>query len=373
MNAVVTEFNLLGPYGEGLPSLWQGLQSRETAFSEIDRFDTRPFVSRHAALVPDLDPASSDSLVFQMIRRLLPDPAPLPTDATLLLATTVGAIDRLEQNALRNGNDPEAGTPERLLAKVHKRLGTTGPARIVSAACASSTVALAEAASIIRSGETDAVLVVACDCVSEFVFSGFSTLMALDPDGARPFDTDRKGLSLGEAAAWALVMSEARAQREGRSGMATLTGYGLSNDANHMTGPARDGAGLARAIRQALRSANQTPDHVAAIHAHGTGTAYNDAMEMKAFHTVFENKPRPVFSIKGAVGHTLGTAGLLETLVAMQCLKERLAPPTVGLRQPDPLALNWVSSEPQPFSVGNSVLNVNSGFGGINAALLIEA
>ncbi len=379
-NAVLVEYDVLSPFGRGLDPLWRALLERRSAFADIPRFDTTAFACRQAALVPngteavvpEREPLDGDSLVIRMLRRLLPPATPFPADTLLLLATTVGEIDELEHDALVGGSDPLAGAPERLLERARALCGLTGPARLVSAACASSTVALAEAASMIRAGECEAALVVACDAVTEFVFSGFSTLMALDPDGARPFDVRRKGLMLGEAATWALVMSEQRARRERRPIAATIAGYGASNDANHMTGPSRDGAGLARAIRQALRSAGQTPDAIAAIHAHGTGTAYNDAMEMKAFRAVFHDKPRPVFSVKGAVGHTLGAAGLLETLVALRCLEEHTVPPTVGLEQPDPLALGWVSDQAVPLTNGRALLTTNSGFGGINAALILQ-
>ena len=112
---------------------------------------------------------------------------------------------------------------------------------------------------MIREGVRDCVLVVACDNVSEFVASGFSSLMALDKEMARPFDKNRRGLSLSEAAAFALLMSDARALREDRPVLAQISGWGLTSDANHITGPSRDGSGLALALRRALHSASGVP------------------------------------------------------------------------------------------------------------------
>jgi len=141
--------------------------------------------------------------------------------------------------------------------------------------------------------------VVACDSITEFIFSGFSSLMALDSEPARPFDKNRAGLNVGEAAAYALLMS-----KHGRHGEPSCSrdnsGLGLSDDANHMTGPSRESEGLILAVSKALTSAGIGPDDVGCISAHGTGTVYNDAMEMRAFHAVFQQRERPVYSLKGA-------------------------------------------------------------------------
>jgi len=187
---------------------------------------------------------------------------------------------------------------------------------------------------------------------------------------ARPFDRNRGGLSLGEAAGFALIMSESRARREDRPVLGEVAGWGSSNDANHLSGPSRDGSGLAAAIHKALLTANLSHDEVGAISAHGTGTVYNDSMEMKAFKTVFGTRSRPVYSVKGGVGHTLGAAGLLEVILALRSLDKKIVPPTVNMRTPDEEAAGWVSSEIQ--TIDSSVtLSTNSGFGGINVALIL--
>jgi 3-oxoacyl-[acyl-carrier-protein] synthase II len=241
---------------------------------------------------------------------------------------------------------------------------------VISCACASSSSAIAQAASLIRAGKKDCVLIVAADSVNEFVFSGFSSLMALDKDKPKPFAKNRSGLSLGEAAGFILLMSESRARKEGRKIEGEVLGWGLSCDANHMTGPARDGGGLAQAVLKALKSAKVSPLEVGCISAHGTGTLYNDAMEMKAFKKVYP-KAVPTYSIKGAIGHTLGAAGLIEVIVAFKALEEGLIPATVGLKDIDPEAKGWVSTSPQKLKKKIAVLN-NCGFGGINAALALK-
>jgi 3-oxoacyl-[acyl-carrier-protein] synthase II len=226
---------------------------------------------------------------------------------------------------------------------------------------------------LICDGVRDAVLVVAGDSVTEFVMAGFSTLMALDPEGARPFDRNRRGLTIGEAAGFALLMNENRARREGRPVLGEIAGWGLTNDANHMTGPSRDGGGLARAIRKALQMSGLAPAAIQSISAHGTGTSYNDAMEMKAFRQVFgASGTVPTYSVKGGIGHTMGAAGLVEALIAFESLRQRTVPPTVNLRQADEDAAGWATTQATATGRAAATLSTNSGFGGINVALVLK-
>ena len=297
----------------------------------------------------------------------------IPQDASLILASTVGEIDLLERALLTGEGAPEDSLLTTLLGRVRRLSCVRGRGSVVSAACASSTAALAHAGRRIRQGREDAVLVVACDSVTEFVFSGFSSLMALDPERARPFDRGRKGLTLGEAAGVALVMSLDRARREDRPVLAEIAGWGLSGDANHMTGPSRDGQGLALAIEKAVGSAGISPDEIASICAHGTATVYNDAMEMKAFRRVFGGRKVPAYSVKGAIGHTLGAAGMIEVLLCIRSMADRVVPGTIGLEEPEDMAEGWVSPDPLSLRPAGCTLSTNSGFGGLNAALILRS
>jgi 3-oxoacyl-[acyl-carrier-protein] synthase II len=138
-----------------------------------------------------------------------------------------------------------------------------------------------------------------------------------------------------------------------------------------MTAPSRDGSGLALAVRKALQSADISEDAVGCVAAHGTGTVYNDSMEMKAFKEVFGTRTVPTYSVKGGTGHTMGAAGLVEIILAFQSLREKVVPPTVNVRDVDDEAQGWVSSEPCIFD-GSVTISTNSGFGGINCAVLLE-
>ena len=312
------------------------------------------------------------SRVMAMLRPLLEKAGKeIPQDTLCLLATTLGEIEYLERAVLRDSEESEESCPSNLLSKIEKIIGTQNRGMVISSACSSSSVAIAEGAGRIADREQNAVLVLACDGVSEFLYAGFSSLLALDSIKARPFDQNREGLSIGEAAGYILLMSEKRALHEGRKIWGEVSGWGINNDANHMTGPSRDGAGLAQAISLALEHSGIYKENIASISAHGTGTMYNDAMEMKAFKRIFSDCAVPVYSVKGGIGHTMAAAGLIEAVIALKSLEEQKVPPTVGMEQVDEEARGWVLDQSQQ-TRGEYTLSTNSGFGGVNAALVLK-
>lgn len=369
--AVIVAGEMTTAYGGRFERCWQGLLSAKHALTPVRHFNASLFPSAEAGLAGDFASGPGHSRVMSMLGPLLEDARGIiPKDSICFLSTTLGEIEYLERSVLGSGEDAEESCPAKLLSKLETRLGLKNRGVVISAACASSNTAIAEAAGRIEDGAIDCALIIACDSVSEFIYAGFSSLLALGRERARPFDQNREGLTVGEAAGWILIMSEERALREKRKILAEIAGWGMNNDANHMTGPSRDGSGLSGSIELSLKQAKIRPDQVAAISAHGTGTLYNDAMEMKAFKKVFE-KNIPAFSIKGAVGHTMGAAGLIEALICAKVLEEQKVPPTVGLDQVDEEAEGWVSGECQKVE-GDYVLSTNSGFGGINASLLLK-
>ena len=369
MKPVVVMADMVTPYGRGVEACWRGLLAGTSAISRVTRFKTGAFHSGYAGIINGLRYHEGDSLVMQMLQTLF-EGVVVPNDARLLLATTKGEIDLLEQSMLEQQGDGADAVVTRLLRKVAGLAGVDDKGLLLSAACTSSAAATAQAAALIRNGHRDCVLVVACDSITEFIFSGFSSLMALDSEPARPFDRNRAGLNVGEAAAYALLMSEERAARESRPVLGTLAGWGLSDDANHMTGPSRESEGLKLAISKALASAGAGPDEVGFIAAHGTGTLYNDQMEMRAFQAIFKDA-RPVYSIKGGIGHTMGAAGLVEMIIALCALRDRKTPPTVNLKEPEDDARGWVSNQQQAVCGQTLALVTNAGFSGVNTALLL--
>ncbi|MGE5247059.1 MAG: beta-ketoacyl-[acyl-carrier-protein] synthase family protein [Verrucomicrobiota bacterium] len=357
--------------GPTLDATWRRLLAGETAVRPILRFDTSRYPARNASWIGGLESVGSRSLLYPLLERLLDGFGPLPPGCRLVTATTKGCIDILERSRKGLPGDvadiPVSGPLKWLATK----LGVRDPAVNINCACASSTMAVSRAAAMIGSGSADAVLVVCMDLVSEFVFSGFSSLLALDPAGCRPFDRERNGLSLGEGGAALLMMSAETARRSGIHGIGSVAGWGAANDATHITAPARDGCGLTQAVRQAMAKASIGPDDIGAINAHGTGTVYNDMMEVKAFETVFGSRSIPLNSIKGAIGHTLGAAGGIEVAVGLRSLADRTLPPTAGFREHMEKCVFSVSHRPQRIG-GRYLLSTNSGFGGINAALILK-
>ena len=357
--------------GPDLDTTWRRLLAGETAVRPIRRFDTGRYPARNASWIEGLESRGDRSLLFPILERLLDGFAPLPPGCRLVTATTKGCIDTFERVQKGLPGDVADIPVSGPLAWLASRLGLNDPGVNINGACASSTMAVARAAAMIESGRADAVLVVCMDLVTEFVFSGFSSLLALDPAGCRPFDRNRNGLSLGEGGAALLLMNAATARRQGVSGIGSVVGWGAANDATHVTAPARDGCGLIQSVRRAMAKASIGPDDIAAINAHGTGTVYNDEMESTAFEAVFGPRRIPLNSIKGAIGHSLGAAGGIEVAVGMRSLAERTLPPTAGFREPMEKCAFSISPFPQPID-GIYLLSTNSGFGGINAAIVLK-
>ncbi len=354
--------------GENQPELWRRLLTGESAMAPPKGFATAPFYCKIAAEIKNLPPdPQSESRLPTLLEKLFKDfTTPLPKACSLIGATLKGAIDSQEKIWR------EEVTAKKITAAdwVARHFNLDNPGLTINAACASSTIALTTAASRIAAGHQDAILVWAAEILSEFVFAGFASLQALTPNVCRPFDKNRNGLALGEGAAALLLMSARRAAKEGRRPLAKIKGWGVANDAVHLTAPAQDGRGLIKACQRALNRAHLKPENIAAINAHGTGTIHNDNMEMAAFSELFGSRKVPFHSIKGALGHTLGAAGALETVIAVESLKNQRLPPTIGLKEPENKVSGQVSPEILEFS-GNHLLITNSGFGGVNAALIL--
>lgn len=368
---VISKIATVTALGDGLELLWQGLLAGQSGISPVDRFACENYISRQAACIPDLQAPRHASLLDAILERVAAQLGPVPSDSRLLVASTKGEIDLLTTVCREEAKIPAAVLFEPLLAKIARRFKLTAVGSNINAACASSTIAVARAAGLIAAGQTDAVLVYAADLVSEFVFSGFSALQALSAEACRPFDQQRKGLNLGEAGIALLLMSEERARVCDQQPLVYVAGWGAANDAHHVTAPARDGSGLVLACNQALAKAEIATEQVAAINAHGTGTIYNDAMELTAFNAVFGETLPPLHGVKGSLGHCLGAAGGVEIAIACKSLQDQQLPGTVGCLQPEEAGQGRLSAESQQIA-GDYLLCSNSGFGGINGVVILQ-
>lgn len=371
----LTEALTVTALGDSLPTLWENLMAGRCGIRKVEHFPVDQYPSRWAAAIPNLVPVgerTGRSRLHHLLERLIDSMAAASGDTVLFTATTKAGIDNIERLCRDQTADEVDLVPSSVPRHISRRLGLAAEGVNINAACASSTIAVAKAASLISSGTASSVLVCCLDVITDFVFSGFSALQALDPQPCRPFDRNRSGLTLGEGAAALYFVSADRAVRQELKPLAAVVGWGMSNDATHITAPARDGSGLIRAIDKALQLSGLKPEQVAAVSAHGTGTVFNDAMELTAIRNVFGDRPLPVYSVKGAIGHTLGAAGGIEVALASKALSEGMVPPTVGLLHPEPEAESLVSPQVREIS-GRYLLTTNSGFGGINAAIILKS
>ncbi len=368
---VLTRIATVTALGDGLGTLWQGLLAGQSGIAPIKRFDCNNYLSGLGACIDGLATPTEGSLLDAVLDRVVNEMGEVPPDCRLLVASTKGEIDRLENACRRGEKIPQAVLFEPLLEKIARRFKLSGRGMNINAACASSTIALIKGASLIAGGHAEMVLVLGLDILSEFVFSGFSALQALSPDACRPFDCHRNGLTLGEAGVALLLMSEERARQSGEIPMGFVAGWGAANDAHHVTAPARDANGLILSIRQALKKADVGVDRVAAINAHGTGTVYNDAMELKAFKAIFGNGLPPVHGVKGSLGHCLGASGGVEIGIACRALQEQKIPGTIGCWEAEDEAQGMIGASAQSID-GEYLLCCNSGFGGVNGAVLLR-
>ena len=369
----ITDVATVTAMGDNLEKFWQGLMAGKTGIKPVHHFPVENYISKYAAFIEDLVLTGSRTETSRMrvlLDRLLENMFPVPSDSFLITATTKAGIDNLEKLCRGNPTDTQDLLLSIVSNIIFQKLKLTKTGININAACASSTIAVARGAAMISSGRANSVLICCIDTITEFIFSGFSSLKALSPFPCRPFDRSRNGLTPGEGAAAILLMGEDRVKKENRFPLGKILGWGVANDATHITAPAQDACGLIMAIRQALKSASLKEEDIAAISAHGTGTIYNDLMELTAFKLVFGDHKVPVYSVKGSIGHTMGAAGGIEVALGLKALSEGLAPPTVGFSDPEEGSQGFLSSEPAKIP-GDCLLTTNSGFGGINAAVIL--
>jgi 3-oxoacyl-[acyl-carrier-protein] synthase II len=367
----ITDCGCVTCLGDGLERLWQSLLVNTCGFKPVRRFNTDGYVNNLAGCIAELDDIPHGKRFPAILEKVCQGDIQITADAVLLTATTKDNIELHERYIRDSGKEPAKFPVCSMIDYLTKTLGAGKLALNINAACASASSAILWGAEMIGDKETDMVIVFGADIVSEFAFSGFSALKVMSPDIGRPFDVNRNGLILGEAAGYVVLMSETKMLKEKRTSLGKIIGWGISSDAHHITAPDRNGSGLQRAIHSALKKASIRADEIAAINGHGTGTVHNDAMEITAFSKVFGDGMPPIFSIKGAIGHSLGPCGLIEVLVGLRCLQEQIIPPVTGLQDPEPDIEACVTTEKTSMN-GNYLLTTNSGFGNINTALILE-
>ncbi|HEV7856417.1 MAG TPA: beta-ketoacyl-[acyl-carrier-protein] synthase family protein [Herminiimonas sp.] len=245
-------------------------------------------------------------------------------------------------------------------------LGLTGPTLTVSSACSSSAKVFGNAARMIEAGLIDAAVVGGVDSLCLTTLYGFNSLQLLSPEPARPYGEERNGISIAEGAAFALLTKPDSLTARGTI---LLQGVGESSDAHHMSSPHPEGLGARMAMQSALLSAGIEASHIGYINLHGTATPSNDAAEGKAVHALFGDST-PCSSTKGATGHTLGAAGIVEAIICMMAMQHQVLPAGINTNKIDPqFDINYVLAN-RPANI-RYALNNSFGFGGSNCSLVL--
>jgi len=282
----------------------------------------------------------------------------------LIISTTKGNIDVLEKES----NFPESRAYLSELGKtVQNFFGFKNEAIVFSNACVSGVLAISVAKRFISEKKYEHVFITSGDLVTKFILSGFNSFQALSAEPCKPYDNNRVGINLGEAAASVLVTSSAENLPKEA---VEILGDSTCNDANHISGPSRTGEGLFRSVKAALKEANINADKIDYLSAHGTATEFNDEMEAIAISRL-EMEKIPVNSLKGFFGHTLGASGLLETIVGMHSMQKNILFISKGF---DDLGVSKnINIIKENTSKKLSIfLKTASGFGGCNTAVIFK-
>jgi 3-oxoacyl-[acyl-carrier-protein] synthase II len=390
---VVSGIGVVSPYGAGVKAFWEGLAAGSCAIRPISLIDTEGFRARIAAEVPadvmaglGVSPrrARADRIGLAAAREALADAGLRPAEraeAALVIGAVGGGMLEGEGwywEETRTGRpSPRIKALRSILPYTHAetlgwRLGIRGPKETVVMACASGSASLALAADLIRDGVVPLALAGGVDALTRICFMGFNALKLLDPEPCRPFDRDRRGMSIGEAAAFLVLEDAEHCRARGGSVHAELLGAGMTTDAHHVTSPHPEGEGMMRAMTLALADAGIDAGAVDYVNAHGTGTLQNDRTEALAIARVFGAGRVPMSSTKSLVGHTMAAAGSVEAAATVLALRHGLIPPTANLRAVDPeIPFDCVpiTARPAPLEIA---LSNSFGFGGQNVSLIFR-
>ncbi len=390
MVSAVTGWGIRVPGADDVGTLWSSLLAGRCAGS-IETFAELPYRQRVAVARPSASVGEGRderfvSLGMAAVADAL-DGHPRydtidPARRAVVVATAFGPLEGVVRTTVERTTSGMGVIGPRtipglmtnaLAAAISRAHDVEGPAYTVSTACASGTDALGLGHQMVELGVADLVIVCGADAaISLEVLAGFQRLSALSSETAdpsiacRPFDRDRTGFMMGDGAACVVLEPDRGMDRRG-----TVLGYGASSDAYHVVAPRVDGAGAARAIRVAVEQGHRSFDQIGHVNAHGTGTALNDRAESAAINDVI-GALVPTWSLKGAIGHLMGAAGIVEAIASWSALREGMVPPTVGCREPDPALapISVVHSAPLAHDHDCAISN-SFAFGGHNACVLL--
>jgi 3-oxoacyl-[acyl-carrier-protein] synthase II len=404
---VVTGIGAVTPIGTTREGLWEGLRAQRSAVGPLTRFDPAIFRSHNAAEVRDF--VASDHVEAKRARRLdrfgqfsvvaaklaLEDAAldPATEDRErigAMMGTALGGVGYAEEQLAVFLREGLRGVDATLALAVFGgaascniaiEFGVQGPNSTNAMSCASGTIAVGEAFRQIRDGYADVMIAGGAEApLAPLCFGAFALIRAMstrndDPATAsRPFDRDRDGFVMGEGSSVLILEERDRALARGAPVYAEMLGFGMTNDAHHMTAPRPDGAQAARSIRLALADAHLAPHEVGYVNAHGSSTPLNDPTETLAIKQVLGAHAYrvPVSGTKGYYGHALGASGAIEAAICALSLQRDWIAPTINLQAADDACdLDYVPGTGRPAHIEHLISN-SFGFGGINAAIVMR-
>lgn len=397
---MITGMGVVSAVGNELPIFWQSLKEGRTGLKPITIFDTSGYRSHNAGEVTGLSPERH--FPFRELRRLsrcdqfgiiaaheAVKSSGIELDNGererfgIILGADSGGIFSVEKyfRAIYTGARKRP-SPSLLVSfalatttdHIAQEFDLRGPRTTTATVCSSSSAAIAFAYDAIAYGDAELMIAGGSDSLCEVTYAGFNSLRAIDPEGCRPFDKNRQGLSLGEGAGILLLEELEHAKARGARIWGEVLGYGVCAEAHHLTAPEPSGEGIARAISLALEEARVSPNEVEYINAHGTGTPMNDLVETKGIKIVFGKRAYeiPMSSIKPMIGHCLGSAGGIEAIATLLSLHEGVIPPTINYSTPDPECdLDYTPNEARKKDMHIAISN-SFAFGGNNVCLIFK-
>jgi 3-oxoacyl-[acyl-carrier-protein] synthase II len=400
---VITGEGSISPLGVSSKDLWNNLIHGKSGIKLIENFDTENFNVKIAGEITDFDPLTffehkeSRKLdrytMFAMIaaNQAIKSSGLDSSNVGVILGTGVGGMNTLEEEQSKLLKKGQRGVSPHFIPKMIPNIaggqiaikhGFHGPNFSLSTACSSASDAIGMAYRLIQSNQIHAMVCGGAEGgITPLTLSGFSNMKALsknneNPQNAcKPFDKNRDGFIMSEGSAMLILESLDSAQKRGANILAEIIGYGITNDAYHITQPHNEGVGATSAINLALKDGGINKDEVSYINAHGTSTYYNDMIETKAIKQVFGRdiaKNLLVSSTKSMTGHMLGATGAIEAITCIYAMNNGIIPPTINYETPDPECdLNYVPNKSIESDLNITISN-SFGFGGHNSVLALK-
>ena len=393
---LITGLGAVTSIGGSLPEFWKGLLAGACGIRPFSLFDPASYRTQTAAQVEEIPDGSLTAAERRRMSRAdrmgvvaaaeaiaasgLDLSREIPSRVGVILGGgTSGLIDSeaFFELYLRGRKARPSKVlnhlPDSITDRVAQRFGLEGIKSTITTACSSSANAMGYAFDAIGAGLADVVITGGSDVLARLTYGGFNSLRSVDPDPCRPFDRERRGLSIGEAAGILVFEEEGHARRRGAPVVAEFRGYGVTSDAYHMTAPDPSGAAGGRTLRAALDNARVDPSEVDYVNAHGTATPQNDSAETAALKSALGERAReiPVSSIKSMIGHCLCASGAIEAVATALTVREDKVPPTIHYEHPDPACdLDYVPNEARDARVRVALSN-SFAFGGNSSVVVL--